>query len=208
MRPWETPAPRRPAREDACTHPRGSPRHLAIQYAKVMGLRVCAVDIDDGKLAHAKRLGADLTVNAEGDPASAVRRGGTLAVDNDLGGVHRRISPPRRPPDGGGRRLLYRRAETDEGDPRRALEGRELAPGPPPSPLRDGSRPVGEAPGARARHRGAARRLRGEEGKGAMSRAWACILAAVVACADGTLPARGLNDPADRASQGAREGGP
>ena len=29
--------------------------HLAIQYAKVMGLQVCAVDIDDGKLAHAKR---------------------------------------------------------------------------------------------------------------------------------------------------------
>ena len=27
--------------------------HLAIQYAKVMGLQVCAVDIDDGKLAHA-----------------------------------------------------------------------------------------------------------------------------------------------------------
>jgi propanol-preferring alcohol dehydrogenase len=49
--------------------------HLAIQYAKVMGLRVCAVDIDAGKLAHAKRLGADLTINAaEGDPASAVKK--------------------------------------------------------------------------------------------------------------------------------------
>ena len=32
--------------------------HLAVQYAKAMGLHVCAVDIDDGKLAHAKRLGA------------------------------------------------------------------------------------------------------------------------------------------------------
>ena len=31
--------------------------HLAIQYAKVMGLQVCAVDIDDGKLAHAKNAG-------------------------------------------------------------------------------------------------------------------------------------------------------
>jgi alcohol dehydrogenase, propanol-preferring len=49
--------------------------HLAIQYAKVMGLQVCAVDIDDGKLAHAKRLGADLVINAKaGDPAAAVKK--------------------------------------------------------------------------------------------------------------------------------------
>ena len=38
--------------------------HLAIQYAKAMGLHVCAVDIDDGKLAHALLMGADVTVNA------------------------------------------------------------------------------------------------------------------------------------------------
>ena len=49
--------------------------HLAIQYAKGMGLLVCAIDIDDGKLAHAKRLGADLVVNAKaGDPAAAVKK--------------------------------------------------------------------------------------------------------------------------------------
>jgi propanol-preferring alcohol dehydrogenase len=49
---------------------RGGLGHLAIQYAKAMGLQVCAVDIDDGKLAHAKKLGADLVVNAKtGDPA-------------------------------------------------------------------------------------------------------------------------------------------
>ena len=49
--------------------------HLAIQYAKAMGLLVCAVDIDDGKLAHATRLGADLVVNAKsGDPAAAVKK--------------------------------------------------------------------------------------------------------------------------------------
>ena len=49
--------------------------HLAIQYAKAMGLHVCAVDIDDGKLAHAKRLGADAVVNAkDGDPIAAVRK--------------------------------------------------------------------------------------------------------------------------------------
>jgi propanol-preferring alcohol dehydrogenase len=49
--------------------------HLAIQFAKVMGLLVCAIDIDDGKLSHAKRLGADLTINAKnGDPAAVVKR--------------------------------------------------------------------------------------------------------------------------------------
>ena len=49
--------------------------HLAIQFAKAMGLLVCAVDIDEGKLAHAKRLGADLTINAKaGDPAAAVQK--------------------------------------------------------------------------------------------------------------------------------------
>jgi propanol-preferring alcohol dehydrogenase len=50
--------------------------HLAVQYAKAMGLMVCAVDIDDGKLAHAKELGADLLVNAKhGDPGPAVIKG-------------------------------------------------------------------------------------------------------------------------------------
>ena len=49
--------------------------HLAIQYAKAMGLLVCAVDIDDGKLAHARRLGADLTFNAKaGDPVAALKK--------------------------------------------------------------------------------------------------------------------------------------
>ena len=49
--------------------------HLGIQYAKHMGLKVCAVDIDEGKLALARELGADATVNAkEGDPAAAVKK--------------------------------------------------------------------------------------------------------------------------------------
>ncbi|SEQ16051.1 alcohol dehydrogenase, propanol-preferring [Pseudomonas sp. NFACC02] len=43
--------------------------HLAVQYAKAMGLQVCAVDIDDEKLAHARRLGADAVVNARDDDA-------------------------------------------------------------------------------------------------------------------------------------------
>jgi propanol-preferring alcohol dehydrogenase len=58
--------------------------HLAVQYAKAMGLRVCAVDIDDGKLAHATRLGADAVVNAKnGDPIEAVR----AATDGGAHGV-------------------------------------------------------------------------------------------------------------------------
>jgi propanol-preferring alcohol dehydrogenase len=48
--------------------------HLAIQYAKAMGLQVCAIDVEDSKLAQAKTLGADLTFNAkEGDPAAALK---------------------------------------------------------------------------------------------------------------------------------------
>ena len=50
--------------------------HLAIQYARYMGLHVVAVDVDDAHLALARDLGAELTVNArtEPDPAQAVRR--------------------------------------------------------------------------------------------------------------------------------------
>ncbi len=49
--------------------------HLAIQYAKVMGFQICAVDVDDGKLALAKSLGADLVFNARhGDPAAALKK--------------------------------------------------------------------------------------------------------------------------------------
>lgn len=49
--------------------------HLAIQYAKAMGLLVCAIDIDDGKLAHAKRLGADFVINAKiTDPGPALKK--------------------------------------------------------------------------------------------------------------------------------------
>ena len=49
--------------------------HLAVQYAKAMGLLVCAIDIDDAKLAHAKQLGADLVFNARSsDPAAALKK--------------------------------------------------------------------------------------------------------------------------------------
>jgi propanol-preferring alcohol dehydrogenase len=56
--------------------------HLAIQYAKIMGLQVCAVDIDDTKLALAKKLGADLVVNAKHDGAAEAVKKGTS------GGAH------------------------------------------------------------------------------------------------------------------------
>ncbi len=39
--------------------------HLAVQYAKAMGMHVAAIDISDDKLALAKRLGAEITVNAK-----------------------------------------------------------------------------------------------------------------------------------------------
>jgi alcohol dehydrogenase, propanol-preferring len=49
--------------------------HIAVQYAIAMGLRVAAVDIDPKKLALAKKLGAELQVNArEEDPAAALQR--------------------------------------------------------------------------------------------------------------------------------------
>lgn len=49
--------------------------HMAVQYAKAMGLNVAAVDIDPAKLDLARRLGATLTVNAkEEDPAAVIKR--------------------------------------------------------------------------------------------------------------------------------------
>jgi propanol-preferring alcohol dehydrogenase len=49
--------------------------HVAIQYAKAMGLYVVAIDIEESKLEQAKKLGADATVNAKsGDAAAEVRK--------------------------------------------------------------------------------------------------------------------------------------
>ena len=48
--------------------------HMAVQYAKAMGMHVAAVDVHPEKLDLASKLGADLTVNAaDTDPAEAVR---------------------------------------------------------------------------------------------------------------------------------------
>lgn len=45
--------------------------HVAVQYAKAMGLHVAAVDVTDDKLALARRLGAEVTVNAANEDAAA-----------------------------------------------------------------------------------------------------------------------------------------
>jgi propanol-preferring alcohol dehydrogenase len=48
--------------------------HIAVQYAKAMGMQVAAVDIDPKKLALAKKLGASFLVNArEQDPIAAIQ---------------------------------------------------------------------------------------------------------------------------------------
>jgi propanol-preferring alcohol dehydrogenase len=48
--------------------------HLAIQYANIAGGRVVAIDIHDEKLALARELGAEFTVNAaDEDPVAAIQ---------------------------------------------------------------------------------------------------------------------------------------
>lgn len=55
--------------------------HIAVQYARAMGLRVVAVDVADEKLKLALEHGAELTVNAaDEDPAEVVQR--------EVGGAH------------------------------------------------------------------------------------------------------------------------
>ena len=55
--------------------------HMAVQYAKAMGLNVAVVDVDDGKLELAKRLGATVAVNAmKTDPAAYLKK--------EIGGAH------------------------------------------------------------------------------------------------------------------------
>jgi propanol-preferring alcohol dehydrogenase len=49
--------------------------HIAVQYARAMGLSVAAVDVSPEKLALARTYGAEITVNAlETDPGAAIRK--------------------------------------------------------------------------------------------------------------------------------------
>ncbi|HKT57162.1 MAG TPA: alcohol dehydrogenase AdhP [Microbacterium sp.] len=57
--------------------------HLAVQYAVAMGRRVAAVDVDDTKLALARRHGAEVTVNAATSPDPAAELQSSTG-----GGVH------------------------------------------------------------------------------------------------------------------------
>jgi propanol-preferring alcohol dehydrogenase len=57
--------------------------HVAVQYAKAMGLNVIAVDISDEKMALAREMGADAAVNAwTTDPVAEVKKlcGGAQGV--------------------------------------------------------------------------------------------------------------------------------
>lgn len=55
--------------------------HVAVQYAKAMGMHVAAIDVADDKLELAKRLGADLVVNAkEQNPGEYLKK--------EVGGMH------------------------------------------------------------------------------------------------------------------------
>lgn len=49
--------------------------HLAVQYAKAMGMRVAAVDIQEDKLRLAQQVGAELVVNAaQEDPVAVIQK--------------------------------------------------------------------------------------------------------------------------------------
>lgn len=55
--------------------------HMAVQYARAMGMHVAAIDIHPDKLALATQLGAEIAINArETDPAAELQK--------RLGGVH------------------------------------------------------------------------------------------------------------------------
>lgn len=55
--------------------------HVAVQYAKAMGMHVAAIDVSDDKLNLAKKLGADLVVNAkQQDPGAYLQK--------EAGGMH------------------------------------------------------------------------------------------------------------------------
>ena len=55
--------------------------HIAVQYARAMGLRVAAVDVAPDKLELARSLGAEVLVNAQDEDPVA-------AIQSKIGGAH------------------------------------------------------------------------------------------------------------------------
>lgn len=55
--------------------------HLAIQYARAMGLRVAAVDVHDDKLGLARNLGASITFNS-------AKQNAIQNIQREIGGAH------------------------------------------------------------------------------------------------------------------------
>jgi alcohol dehydrogenase, propanol-preferring len=77
--------------------------HMAVQYAKAMGLHVIAVDISPEKLDLARSLGADITINAaEEDPVARVQK--------EIRGAHGvLVTAVSRPAFGQGLGMLHKR---------------------------------------------------------------------------------------------------
>jgi propanol-preferring alcohol dehydrogenase len=69
----------------------GGAGHLAIQYARLLGLNVAAIDVDAEKVALAEQLGATFTINAEREfPVNKIVRetgGGAHAVMITTGAI-------------------------------------------------------------------------------------------------------------------------
>lgn len=55
--------------------------HLAVQYARAMGMHVAAIDVAEDKLELARKLGAEITVNAQKEDPGAV-------LQKEVGGMH------------------------------------------------------------------------------------------------------------------------
>jgi propanol-preferring alcohol dehydrogenase len=64
--------------------------HIAVQYAKAMGMHVAAVDIGEEKLALARSLGAEITLDARHDPAPELQR----LIGGAHGALVTAVSPP------------------------------------------------------------------------------------------------------------------
>ena len=76
--------------------------HMAIQYAKAMGLQIIAVDVQEKQLAMAREMGAALTINARTeDPVKVVEKAiggahGVLVTAPSLDAFHQAIGMTRR----------------------------------------------------------------------------------------------------------------